>query len=83
MNQKSSLREVPQFVSWVLTGNINKKTGEGSFSFHEGSLSVVAPELQNHLVLVSNGLCWLPNYNKWSPISWMSLFIQLGCVEQV
>ena len=24
MNQKSSLREVPQFVSWVLTGN----TGE-------------------------------------------------------
>jgi 1,4-dihydroxy-2-naphthoyl-CoA synthase len=21
MNQKSSLREVPQFVSWVLTGN--------------------------------------------------------------
>ena len=22
MNQKSSLREVPQFVSWVLTGNM-------------------------------------------------------------
>ena len=44
MNQKSSLREVPQFVSWLLTGNTfatSEIDVEGYFSTHQYVKSIL------------------------------------------
>jgi uncharacterized protein YecE (DUF72 family) len=48
MNQKSSLREVPQFVSWVLTGNTKrisswKSQGCDVFVFFDNDQKSAAP----------------------------------------
>jgi hypothetical protein len=43
MNQKSSLREVPQFVSWVLTGNksiSSRMTDSGRFERRQAAPSM-------------------------------------------